>query len=102
MSVQQTSLETYFTSVKPNLGRRQHQVLEALEEIAPANNQDLAKHLDWPINSITPRVLELRLKGKVEQAYKQKNSQGRTTIYWQVKTNNPVTVYNELEDGCRT
>lgn len=100
--IQQTSLETYFMAVKPNLGRRQHQVLEALEEICPANNQEIALHLGWPINSITPRVLELRKKGRVEEAYKQKNAQGRTTIYWQVKTNNPVTVYNELEDGCRS
>lgn len=99
--IQQTSLETYF-AIKPKLGRRQHQVLEALEEISPANNQEIAKHLGWPINSITPRVLELRQKGKVEEAYKQKNSQGRTTIYWQPKQNNPVAIYNELEDGCRS
>lgn len=57
-------------------------VLEALEDIAPATNKMVAKHLGWEINSITPRMLELRSKMKVVEAYKGTDITGRKAIYW--------------------
>jgi len=82
MTVQQTSLLAYHSNVKPSLNYKQKIVLAALEEIYPATNKGIAQHLDWPINSITPRVLELRNKRMVNEAYKGKDSSGRSSIFW--------------------
>ena len=86
--MQQTSLLA-FEGVQATLGRNQKLVLEALEKIGPANNKELAAHLRWQINSITPRVLELRKKRKVEQAYIAKDHSGRQCIYWRVMGDHP-------------
>ena len=83
--MQQTSLEAYWNFTKPKLNERQKAVLEALEEIFPASNKQLAEHLQWPINSITPRVLELRTKGVVVKAYTGKDLTGRSQNYWTPK-----------------
>lgn len=80
--MQQTSLEAYFNVVKPNLNNKQQLVMEALEEIFPANNKQIAAHLKWPINSVTPRVLELRKKKQVVIAYVAKDDTGRSSTYW--------------------
>jgi len=82
MSYQQTSLETYFNVVKPKLNNKQKLVLEALEEVYPANNKMIAEHLGWPINSVTPRMLELRNKSQVVDAYIAKDQSGRKSIFW--------------------
>ena len=57
--MQQTSLEA-FEQVREELGDKQRLVYLALSELKSANNTMLSKHLGLPINSITPRVLELR------------------------------------------
>ncbi len=62
--IRQTSLLAY-QDVKKKLSRTQAMVLEALEEISPASDKDIARHLKWPINSITPRRGELVTKNKV-------------------------------------
>lgn len=80
--MRQTSLDTYFNEVKPNLNNKQQLVLEALEEIAPATNKMLARHLKWEINSVTPRCLELRKKKQVAIAYVAKDSTGRNATFW--------------------
>jgi DNA-binding MarR family transcriptional regulator len=71
-----------YQEVKKNLSRTQSQVLEAIEEQGEITNKQLAKHLGWEINSVTPRVLELRTKGKVVECYKGEDVTGRTAIYW--------------------
>lgn len=82
---QQTSLETYFTQVKPHLNERQQRVLDAIEIIGPATNRQIGDYLGWAINSITPRVLELREKGKVKSAYIAKDH-GRSAHFWTTAT----------------
>lgn len=83
--MQQTSLDAYSTVTKPQLNRNQKMVLESLEAIAPACNKQIAANMNWPINSVTPRVLELRKKGAVTQAYIAKDPSGRNAIYWKPK-----------------
>lgn len=85
MGVRATSREAFFTDVQPKLGQKQMQVYVALQmSRRPVNNQELADYLGWPINSVTPRVQELRELGKVEEAcravYPKTN---RRVIYWQ-------------------
>ena len=83
--MQQTSLDAYFSHTKTDLNRNQKMVLEALEDIAPACNRQIAEHMKWPINSITPRILELRTKGYVVSAYIGQDVSGRKAVYWTLK-----------------
>lgn len=50
--------------VQPSLGERQAAVYAALRP-SPASNMELSKKLEWSINRVTPRVLELRKMGFV-------------------------------------
>lgn len=79
--MQQTSLLA-FREAKTRLNKTQSMVYEALEDISPATNKMVAKHLGWEINSITPRMLELRGKHKVIEAFKGRDITGRTAIFW--------------------
>jgi predicted ArsR family transcriptional regulator len=77
----QTSLMAY-KEAKTHLSTTQSQVLEALEEIAPATNLMIAKHLGWAINSVTPRMQELRKKQKVVTDHVGKDITGRSAHFW--------------------
>ena len=59
MVTQATSLFAWM-EVQPTIGLRQLQVIDALRELGPSSNSELASHLGWSINSVTPRVHELR------------------------------------------
>lgn len=67
-NVQTTSLFTYMNIVKPTLGKRQRIVLEKLQERENMTNLEIAESLNLPINSITPRVFELRKLGYVYES----------------------------------
>jgi hypothetical protein len=54
-----TSLWAYAEATK-NLGAKQKAVLDALRFFPDATNAEIAAHLEWPVNRITPRILELR------------------------------------------
>jgi DNA-binding MarR family transcriptional regulator len=79
--MQQTSLQAYLTDVRPKLNQKQHEVYRALEEYGPCTNRQLAEYMDRPINTITPRVLELREKRRIYEIYKAEDN-GRKAIYW--------------------
>ena len=70
MTSQNTSVEAYFNNVLPTLGDRQRVVYKALNESLNLTNSELAVELDWPINTVTPRVNELRKKNLVVEAGK--------------------------------
>lgn len=83
---QQTSLWAYQNEIIPELGARQKVVFEALKTRPNFTNTELSKHLDFPINTITPRVGELRKKGLVDQAeIRVCKETGRRAIAWRVK-----------------
>ena len=82
--VQDTSIRAYLEI--SDLGKRQKAVFEALQRMGHATNTMIAKELNLPINSITPRVFELRERNMVEGHYKAKCPlTGRTAIYWRIK-----------------
>jgi hypothetical protein len=54
-----TSLWAY-AQASQNLGAKQKEVLDALRFFPDATNAEIAAHLKWPVNRITPRILELR------------------------------------------
>lgn len=65
MTVAQTSLEAY-EKLQTVINERQRQVMKVLNNCSCAlTNTELALVLGWPINRVTPRVLELRIKGLV-------------------------------------
>lgn len=80
--MQQTSLIAYSSLSDVKLGERQSQVLEALEEIQPATNRMISQRSGIPINVVTPRMGELRKKGKIEQDFVGIDVTGRPAIYW--------------------
>jgi len=57
---QSTSLEAYAGMTPAALNDRQRAVLRAIRELGAATNQEISQYLGWPINTVTPRVLELR------------------------------------------
>ncbi len=85
--IQNTSLQAYFQEVRPTLGDRQRKVLWALCERTELTNNELAQILNWPINTVTPRIFELRVKGLVEESSRRQDRvTGRTAIAWKIKS----------------
>ena len=62
--IQETSLEAY-SDIAPELGTMQNMVYNVLKVYPDSSNHDLSRILSKPINSVTPRVKELRDKGLV-------------------------------------
>ena len=57
--IQRTSLEAY-DSIKPELGNMQQEVYKTIEQYPSISNHEISSIIKKPINSITPRVKELR------------------------------------------
>ena len=81
---QQTSLEA-FRGITPCLGRRQREVYDTLKSIGPADNLTLSRALRLPINSVTPRVLELRELGLIGLEGVRVGVLGRKVNFWRAK-----------------
>lgn len=62
--IQSTSLEAYL-EIQPELGSMQNMVYNLIKVYPGVSNIDISRMLRKPINSITPRVKELRDKGLV-------------------------------------
>ena len=67
IGVQQTSLEAY-KEAKRKLGDHQAIVWATIDCHGPISNKQIASILGWEINSVTPRVLELRALEQVKFA----------------------------------
>jgi len=82
MTMQQTSLLAY-EEASTRIGKHQQEVLAVIRDYQPVCNQQIAEVLDWPINTVTPRVKELREMHKVVEAKKDLyRPTNRTVIYW--------------------
>ncbi len=80
---QQTSTQAY-KDIVPELGARQKKVLDLFtsREVLLTNNE-IADKLGWRINTVTPRVWEVRQKGKlIERGKRPCRITGRTGITW--------------------
>ncbi len=68
-----------------DLGRRQRVVLEAIKRRPNSNNREIAESLGLPINTVTPRVKELRSLGVViNSGYKIDVKTKKKTNTWRV------------------
>ncbi len=92
--IQSTSLHAYNTEVRPTLGARQKTILEAIQELQNehenATNTEISEHLNFPINTVTPRVFELRQKGYLtESVTRPCRATGRRAKTWRVVFSRP-------------
>jgi hypothetical protein len=82
IGVQQTSLEAY-KQAKVTMNDHQAIVLATIDVHGPISNKQISMILGWPINSVTPRVLELRTMEKVKFAgQRQDLKTGRHEMMW--------------------
>jgi len=84
MTITQTSLLAY-AEAQQNPGNKQLGVYEMIRHYGPMCNQWIASRLNWPINTVTPRVQELRKKGLVKKDHVGRDPHtGRLVIYWSI------------------
>ena len=80
---QQTSI--WALQALRDLTGRQAAVYNFIRHHGPISNLEIAERIGLPINSITPRVFELRAKGLVREAERGVSPiTGRTVIMWEV------------------
>ena len=83
--IQDTSVEALVQLI-PKLGERQREVLYVLRANKDMTNSEIGSILGRPINTITPRVFELREAGLVMESRKRTcGITGRNAIAWKVK-----------------
>lgn len=83
--INSTSLLAYNSIRGVIVGNKQKEVYMAIERLGEANNKDIARLLGKEINTITPRVVELRSMGLVIWAGDAKDPRtGRKTSYWKI------------------
>jgi len=84
MVVQQTSIFAYETV---NLSKNQKIMYKAILHNPGFCNKEIANYLSRSINEITPRILELRQKGKIYHCF-DKQYQGKKVMCWKIKEDN--------------
>jgi len=85
MVSQQTSLMAY-SEIKMELGERQEEVYNLIKSLGSVNNMIIARRLALPINSVTPRVYELRELGLVEKdCMRACPISKRITWFWRIR-----------------
>lgn len=84
--IEKTSLDAY-NIISLELSERQNEVYEIIKEFGPISNSDISRKLGLPINSITPRVYELREIGIViRQGTTKDKLTSMTVIVWGIPT----------------
>lgn len=91
--IRSTSLEAY-RGVK--LNKNQRVVYEAVQDIYPCSDKDIAKYLNWPINSVTPRRGELFKKEKITDAYIAKDQTGRKVTFWKPSNVRQPSLFEDI------
>ena len=61
----QNSLFAYHTTVKPNTGKRNDEIIGAIETLGKATRQDIADHLGLGVNCVTRGVLDMLESGTI-------------------------------------
>lgn len=80
----QTSHPAY-QEAKENNNDKQQKVFNAIRLLGVCSDHQIADHLGWAINRVTPRRGELSDNGKVLRAYRDKDFEtGRTVSFWKV------------------
>lgn len=98
--MQTTSLMAYSDIKKEGkLQPRQQELLQALQQIEPACDRDLARHLSWEISQVNGRRNALVALGRIVEAYKHKSMvTGKTVIYWKLASDQTELFVKEYAD----
>lgn len=92
-----TSKEAY-SNILLTLSEKRANVLNALDELGVANNDEISIQLGWPINRVTGRITELRKLKLVELAYIAPNQFGNRVKFWRVvKPTEQASLFSEKE-----
>lgn len=83
MATSTISIMAYRAFAPKELSKKQNTVLAFLLKYGSMSNKELAAKIGWPINTITPRVKELRDLGLVEL----------DSIKWDCRTNRAESVW---------
>ena len=89
--MQPTSLEAY-QEIYQGLGKRQARIFNTLFYGNNAlTNAEIAARITWPINTVTPRIFELRQKGLVTKSCTRKcGVTDHKAIAWRVQRYNEI------------
>src|SRR5438128_919505 len=79
-----------FDSIRDQLSEKQRKVRLILQKFGPMDNEAIARALEWPINTVTPRIKELRELGVVIEAGYTRTKSGRRAHLWKLKTEPPA------------
>ena len=83
--VQSTTLDAFRSTPLEVRVTCREKVYDTLVEFGPASNKQVAERRGWPINRITPRMLELRKRGRVACAGKRYDTKTRKwELLWEV------------------
>ncbi|CAB4141027.1 hypothetical protein UFOVP413_8 [uncultured Caudovirales phage] len=87
MAVRETSLLAYADILADGrMNDRQQRVFDSIAALKIASDQDIARHLRWEINKVTPRRGELAYKLKIiEEAGFGRNAQNRPVQLWRIR-----------------
>lgn len=80
--IQDTSIAAYNTLKQHKLPFMQAKVMQAIRELGHTCNEDISIHTGIPINSVCPRVKELRELGKVCNAGIALGPRGIMVHFW--------------------
>ena len=79
--IQETSLLARQDALR-NVCTKREKVFDCLKLLGRASNELLSKELCWPINSVTPRIKELREERRVFYVGDFDNGRGRRVMFW--------------------
>ena len=83
--VRDTSIISY-GDIKSTLGLRQRVILDIIRHMGTPTNLEISRYIGLPINTVTPRVFELKEKGLVYEVGKRTCLiSGRMAYAWRVK-----------------
>ena len=84
MSYQETS-RVAFQEIEHKIGEKQKIVYDCLKDLESANNTIIAFKLGWRINTVTPRINELRKMGLVVMDCKRMCPiTKKMTLFWRI------------------
>lgn len=86
--LQDTSTAAY-DSIRDKLNEKQRKVRYVLMKFGPLTDQQIAEHLEWPINCVTGRRGELVEMGVVLDAGYATAKTGRKVHVWKLKYEPP-------------
>src|ERR1019366_3610049 len=83
-----TSLFAYSLATQ-DLGAKQKEVLDALRFFPDATNAEIAAHLSWPVNRVTPRTGELMKIGLIFKV-ERRTCKATNGTAWSLRAKHPV------------